>query len=454
MEPKLNELNLKGAPIVIWSNDSPIKNPSSPSSGIYQTPIATTPCELNSINKSNGSSGIGKDSPEKTTSESDTYSPALSSIGDDFKLTETPTRVFPDYTYASNNNILPSSPIKNGDAKLPAYLTEGVKFVDSNGLAITVNKEDSICSSGSSDETEEKKPKVPDGGWGWVVVLSSLVISMIADGISFSFGLLYIEFLNHFEESKSKTAWIGSLFMAVPLLSGPIMSALVDRYGCKYMTMLGGLISATGFILSCFGNSIEYELVTFGVIAGIGLGLCYVTAVVSIAYWFDKYRTLATGLGACGTGVGTFVYAPMTQYFIDEFGWRGTILLLAGTFLNMCVCGAVMRDPEWWILEQNKQSSLAGTKSIRNASSCGSISGIDGESQFPGTEEIKNMLKSGQSPEYILTTLVTSINETPIIDKEKDETAVIPSSRSVVNLPTFVRQNEKVKNKKPSTQVL
>lgn len=427
MEPKLDDTNKKGAPIVIWSNDSPTKNPSSPSSGVYQTPTGEI--------KSNGSSGIGKDSPERTTSESVTYSPALSSFGDDTK--EIPIKNYSDYNYSSNNNI----PIKNGDAKLPSYLSDGVKFMDPGCLSI--NKEDSICSSGSSDESEVKKPKVPDGGWGWVVVMSSLVISMIADGISFSFGLLYIEFLNHFGASKSKTAWIGSLFMAVPLLSGPIMSALVDRYGCKWMTIIGGTISAIGFILSCFADSIEYLLITFGVIAGIGLGLCYVTAVVSIAYWFDKYRTLATGLGACGTGVGTFVYAPMTQFFIDEYGWRGTVLLLAGTFLNMCVCGAVMRDPEWWIIEQNKQNSLAGTKSIRNASSCGSISGMDGESQFPGPEEIRNMLKSGQTPEYILTTLVMSINDTPTIE-EKDENPPLPSSRSVVNLPTFVRQSEKV----------
>lgn len=145
--------------------------------------------------------------------------------------------------------------------------------------------------------------------------------------------------------------------MAVPLITGPIMSALVDKYGCRKMTIAGGLISATGFVISAFIDSIGWMLVTFGVIAGLGLGLCYVTAVVSIAYWFDKKRTLATGLGASGTGMGTFIYAPMTQFFIDYYGWRGTVLLLAGTFLNFCVCGCLMRDPQWWIEEQSKYGS-------------------------------------------------------------------------------------------------
>ena len=287
--------------------------------------------------------------------------------------------------------------------------------------------------------------KFRDGGWGWVVVLASLIISMIADGIIFSFGLLYIHFFYYFGESKSKTAWIGSLFMAVPLLSGPIGSALVDRYGCRTMTIIGGIVSGVGFTLSAFVNTIELMYTTFGVIAGLGLGLCYVTAVVSIAYWFDKKRAFATGLGACGTGIGTFVYAPMTQFFIEKYGWRGTVLLLAGTLLNICICGAVMRDRDRWIQEQNKSASLGtGNKSMKGTSSCGSISGRSGiDGDFPGVEEIRKVLKSGQAPEYLLTTLADNTT-VPSQDFTSAEVEHVTSSRSVVNLPTFIRQKEKV----------
>ncbi|XP_078034526.1 uncharacterized protein LOC144468725 isoform X1 [Augochlora pura] len=322
------------------------------------------------------------------------------------------------------------------------------KFTDSKAI-ITTNpgyREDDTRDSIDSDsvldledeeinKAKQSKPKVPDGGWGWVVVLASLVISMIADGVSFSFGLLYIEFLQEFGASKSKTAWIGSLFMAVPLLSGPIMSALVDRYGCRSMTILGGLISGFGFVLSCFSNTIEVMYLTFGVIAGLGLGLCYVTAVVSIAYWFDKKRTLAVGLGACGTGIGTFVYAPMTTFFIEEYGWRGTCLLLAGTFFNMIVCGTVMRDPEWWVMEQQKQNGNTPKKSVTR-SECDRSTGSVAD-EFPGIEELRKMLKSGHAPEYLLQILSTT-TEDPHADNGDFR------FRSVVNLPTFVRHNEKV----------
>ncbi|GLV44577.1 chaski [Carabus blaptoides fortunei] len=309
-------------------------------------------------------------------------------------------------------------------------------------------EKDSIMSSSSSasslsDITGKKKPNIPDGGWGWMVVLASMILSMIADGISFSFGLLYVEFLKEFNESKAKTAWIGSLFMAVPLMSGPVMSALVDRYGCRKMTIAGGLISATGFVISSRVNSIEVMYLTFGVLAGVGLGLCYVTAVVSIAFWFDKRRNLAVGLGACGTGIGTFVYAPLTQFFIDEFGWRGSTMLLAGTFLQMCVCGCLMRDPDWWIAEQNRNSSVGGSKSLKNASSCGSVSGRsvhpEEDHDFLGIEQIRNLLKNGRTPEYVLTMLGSNIQQKPPeVDHEAEH------CRSVVDMPTFVKQSEKI----------
>ncbi|KAM3960607.1 monocarboxylate transporter 14 [Aphomia sociella] len=299
---------------------------------------------------------------------------------------------------------------------------------------------------------DDKKVAIPDGGWGWIVVLSSFIISMIADGISFSFGLLYIEFLDEFQASKSTTAWIGSLFIAVPLLSGPIMSALVDRYGCRSMTILGGIISTLGFVLASISSTIEMMMITFGVIAGLGLGLVYVTAVVSIAYWFEKKRNLAVGLGACGTGVGTFIYAPMTRYFIKEYGWRGTILLLSGTLLNLCVCGCVMRDPEWWILEQKKQKNGEddkGKKEDEKSKNSSSVSmtnpyAFDFDAATRG-KSMGGLIRRGVAPEKVISQEAATIrrHQNMLLYKKRQYT-IKQRSRSVVNLPTYLTYRDKI----------
>ena len=63
-------------------------------------------------------------------------------------------------------------------------------------------------------------PTVPDGGWGWMVVLGSFMIHVIADGIAYSFGVFVEDFVTHFECSKSEVGGLGSLMLGVTWGSG------------------------------------------------------------------------------------------------------------------------------------------------------------------------------------------------------------------------------------------
>lgn len=56
--------------------------------------------------------------------------------------------------------------------------------------------------------------------------------------------------------------------------------------------------------------------------------------------FFERRRSLACGLAVSGSGLGTFVFAPLTQYAIKAFGWRATFLMLGGSCLILCCCGA------------------------------------------------------------------------------------------------------------------
>ncbi|KAJ0175324.1 hypothetical protein K1T71_009465 [Dendrolimus kikuchii] len=320
----------------------------------------------------------------------------------------------------------------------PESPVERVKF---EGLS----DDDSIY----SDESDEKLPAIPDGGWGWVVVVSAFLVSACADGLAFSYGLLHEEFKQYFESTESKTSLIGGFFIATPLLAGPIMSALVDRYGCRVMTMIAGVLSTIGFLLASISNSIGMLCLTYGFLSGLAMGILYVTAVVSVAFWFDKRRNLAVSLASCGIGFGTLIYPPLTNYFLELTDWRNTIVLLAGTLLNMCVCGALMRNPDWLKIKQKRERRLSKSKrSSRRSSSAGSISSrsVGGESVYLGAEELKSLLESGQSPEYILATLASNIAEQEELEATTQMNAEPNYKRmhSAIHLPTFIQQNEKV----------
>lgn len=77
---------------------------------------------------------------------------------------------------------------------------------------------------------------------------------------------------------------------------------------------------------------------------GIGFGMIYLPSVVAVGYYFETRRSLATGIAVCGSGVGTFSFAPLASILMNEFGsWQNANLLLAGLILNCAVFGALMR---------------------------------------------------------------------------------------------------------------
>ena len=72
-----------------------------------------------------------------------------------------------------------------------------------------------------AEEVEDDAlPAPPDGGWGWIVVIGSFMIHVIADGIVYSFGIFYMEFLHYYKGGKGETAWVGSLVPGVTLTVG------------------------------------------------------------------------------------------------------------------------------------------------------------------------------------------------------------------------------------------
>ncbi|GLH04103.1 Uncharacterized protein GBIM_09884 [Gryllus bimaculatus] len=245
------------------------------------------------------------------------------------------------------------------------------------------------------EDGDGSEARAPDGGWGWIVVAAAFVTNLIADGVTFTFGIVYVDLLKYFKEGKSKTAWIGGLFMAMPLLSGPIASYLTDRFGCRRVCIFGAVLSAVGFIISSFAHSIELLIVTFGIVSGFGLALCYVAAVVIVAYYFDKRRSLATGLSVCGSGIGTFVFAPLTASLITEYG-----------------------------------AAAAAAVAAAAGGSCSSA------------RELRRLLQRGDAaPGYIVNKAPPQQNNIPV-NSYNDE--VNRHFNSVLNIPTYVCNGEKV----------
>ncbi|XP_045200630.2 monocarboxylate transporter 13-like [Mercenaria mercenaria] len=182
-----------------------------------------------------------------------------------------------------------------------------------------------------------------DGGWAWVVLISSFLLHMMSYGLAWSTGVYNVIFLEEFGQPKSVTAWAGSLPTAVMYGSGPIASMLSNKYGFRPVIMVGGLMVSAGLILSFFATNLFVLFFTFGVLTGAGLGVVYIPAIASVSCYFEKKLSLAAGIATSGVGIGNFLYPAIIRWLVNMYDWKQSFLILGAISLHMCVFGALMR---------------------------------------------------------------------------------------------------------------
>ena len=100
------------------------------------------------------------------------------------------------------------------------------------------------------------------------------------------------------------------------IFPGPIASYFTNKYGCRLVTIAGAILASSGMALSAAADSIVILYFTVGVLTGLGFGLIYLPAIVSVSIYFEKKRAFATGIAVCGSGLGTFIFAPLTKEYV------------------------------------------------------------------------------------------------------------------------------------------
>lgn len=113
------------------------------------------------------------------------------------------------------------------------------------------------------------------------------------------------------------------------------------------VTIAGGILASVCMVISVFAQNVTTMYFTIGLGAGLGFGLIYLPAIVCVTTYFEKKRSLATGIAVCGSGFGTFIFAPIITILLSEYGWRGSMLIVAGIVLECIVFGALFRPLEY-----------------------------------------------------------------------------------------------------------
>ncbi|XP_012695188.2 monocarboxylate transporter 6 [Clupea harengus] len=204
---------------------------------------------------------------------------------------------------------------------------------------------------GEEPEQEQEQEKeetqsgleAPDGGWGWVVVASTILVLALTLAFPSCMGIFYTDLQTEFKTSNIETAGVPAIMTAVLHGGGPLCSVLVELYGCRPVVILGGILSGLGMTASSFAQSITALYITAGIITGLGFCFSFQPAITMIGYYFVRRRAFANALSSTGTALGLSVLPLLANFLRGWYGWRGSFMIFGAILLNCCVCGAVLR---------------------------------------------------------------------------------------------------------------
>ncbi|XP_021365486.1 monocarboxylate transporter 12-like [Mizuhopecten yessoensis] len=196
-------------------------------------------------------------------------------------------------------------------------------------------------SPGSVGEEEKQEYVVPDRGWGWWCVLGCALAHFVTSGMERSGGVILLELQERFESGAAATAWVISLSATCRLLFGPVASILSNKYSCRTVVIVGGLLVSIGVFVSGFGPNITFLYFSYGLFCGLGKSLAYTPGLVIVGQYFKKKRGLAVGLATAGGGVGTLLIPPAINRLFKELRFTGAMMILSGLALQLCIAGCL-----------------------------------------------------------------------------------------------------------------
>jgi len=128
-----------------------------------------------------------------------------------------------------------------------------------------------------------------------------------------------------------------SISLIAVLLLMPFFGSLFKKFGYRRVAVICAAVCGLTLVGYSFSSDL-WHFYIFALISGLfinGIGLMSIGILVN--RWFDDKKGLATGIAYSGTGLMAALLIPISNNFIELYGWRFTYRFLAGVSLFVMI---------------------------------------------------------------------------------------------------------------------
>ncbi len=183
--------------------------------------------------------------------------------------------------------------------------------------------------------------------WAYMVIG---VIAMLFAGVLYAWSILKSPLAEEFGWGASQLALNFTLAMTFFCIGGLLGAQISKRAGHKIALLVSGLLSAMGFVLTALlkDTSVVMLYITYGVLAGSGIGIAYNVVIATVSRWFPDKKGLCSGCLMMGFGASALVLGNMADaMFKSSIGWRSTYIILGiAIFVVIALSGFILKTPD------------------------------------------------------------------------------------------------------------
>ena len=174
------------------------------------------------------------------------------------------------------------------------------------------------------------------------------VVAMLFAGVLYAWSILKAPLAAEFGWGASQLALNFTLAMSFFCVGGLLGARLSGRIGHRKTLMAAGVLAAAGFLLTAaLGGSVGMLYISYGIVAGLGIGIAYNVVIATVSAWFPDKKGLCSGCLMMGFGASALVLGNAANgLFKTGLGWRGTFGILGGGICAVLVlAGLLLRRP-------------------------------------------------------------------------------------------------------------
>jgi MFS family permease len=173
--------------------------------------------------------------------------------------------------------------------------------------------------------------------YGWWIVLVGTVILFVSSGIGFyGHGVILDPLRTLHGWSKATISSAVTLYFFTAGIMGLIIGRQIDKYGPKWVLIIGSVIIGAGFVLLSLINSV-WQLYVIYFLMALGFSCTSLVPINTvITNWFIRKRGFAMSLTNTGLSAGGIILVPLGSYLIARWGLAIALPVL-GTIYGVVV---------------------------------------------------------------------------------------------------------------------